>query len=286
MRAVDTKASRNIERTYEINLFLNDARRYEVRSSKEQIDLCVRAQRGDKKAQDELVHCNLLFIFSLCSKFAKGNGILDLIGVATIGMLNSIPLFKPNQGVNFLSYAVRGMTDEVMQYINADKIVINKFEAKYSARIRRIREDFFKDAERYPTEGELAALLELEGVQADEKNLTNFNFAYFSDVIGDDDSTLEECGQIAVATATEDAETLTDNNDTKTTIKRLLNVLDDRHHWERTITEMFFGINCDREWGLDDIAAQFGYSSERVRQIKNEAVAKMHARAARAKMTI
>ena len=286
MRAVDTKVSRNIERTPEVMMFLNDARRYDVRSSKEQIDLCVRAQRGDKKAQDELVHCNLLFIFSLCGKFAKGNDILDLIGVATIGMMNSIPLFNPNQGVTFLSYAVRGMTDEIMQYINADKLVNNKFEAKNSARIARIRESFYQDSERYPTEGELAALLESEGIMVDESKLSPFSFASFSDVVGDDDATLEECGQIAVSTATADAENLTDESDTKIAVKRLLNVLDDRHCWEKTITELFFGINTDREWTLDDIAAEFGYTSERIRQIKNQAVAKMHAKAAHAKMAI
>ena len=187
MRIIKTSDASRIERTAEITMFLNDARRYEMRSASEQIELCRRAKAGDEKARAELVHCNLLFMFSVCAKYANGNDILDLIGAATIGLLNSIQLFDEQPGVNFWSYAVRGMQDEIMQTVSADKLVVNKSEIRVSAKVAKLRERFYQSAERYPSEDELMALLESEGIDANEYHVKQMSFSSFSDVMGDDD---------------------------------------------------------------------------------------------------
>lgn len=283
MKTIVTRESRYTERTPEIEMFLREARRFTPHSIAEQKDLCMKAKTGDKKAQDELINSNLLFIFSVCQKYAKGNDVLDLIGVATIGIINAIRCYDINQGVSFLSYAVRAMQDEILQVINNNTLIVNKAEYKLRPKMIKLRDAFFQSAERYPTEGEMVALLEAEGMDSNEYQVMPMSFTSFSDVVGDDDATIEECGQIAVATATtNDGETAIQSTDNKIQIERLLDKLP---AIERRIIEGLFGINGPEE-PIDEIAERLGFTTERVRQLKANAIAKMHVMAKRAKLVI
>lgn len=267
MNTIRTSNPSTTERTPEVMMFLQDARRYEPRTAEEQIELCRKAQAGDEKARAELVHCNLLFIFAVCKKYANGNGTLDLIGAATIGLLKSIPLFDTNLGINFISYAVRGMQDEILQCLNADKPIVNKAENKLSTKVARIRERFYQDAERYPTDGEIIALLQEDGIDANEYQIQGFSYTSFSDVVGDDDATIEECGHIALATASEnEGENAFAAADAKSYVKRCLSVLP---RDDRKLLKMLYGIGCE-ECSMEYIASQFGVTTERIRQKKFE----------------
>lgn len=272
MKAIRTEQANRIERTPEITMFLNDARRYNVRSGQEQIELCRRAKAGDEKARAELVHCNLLFIFSVCAKYANGNDILDLIGAASIGLLNSINLFDENQGVNFLSYAVRGMQDEIMQTLNAGKLIVNKSEIRVSAKVAKLREHFYQTAERYPSEGELIALMESEGIDANEYQVRQLSFSSFSDVVGDDDDTLEECGKIALATAHENgADELTDAHDNG---KRLDIYFKALKPIEIKIMKLLYGIGCEA-LSVDIVAERMALTPQTIRNVQASCLYKM-----------
>ncbi len=53
----------------------------------------------------------------------------------------------------------------------------------------------------------------------------------------------------------------------------MLAILD---HRERTIIQLFFGIQTDRRHTLAEIGRTMGISRERVRQLKNRAITKLH----------
>ncbi len=53
----------------------------------------------------------------------------------------------------------------------------------------------------------------------------------------------------------------------------MLDILDQR---ERTIIQLFFGINTDRRHTLAEIGRTMGISRERVRQLKNRAISKLN----------
>lgn len=283
MKTIVTRESRYTERTPEVEMFLRDARRYTPHTIAEQKDLCLKAKAGDKKAQDELIHSNLLFMFSVCQKYANGNGVLDLLGAATIGMINAIRCYDVNQGVAFLSYAVRAMQDEILQVINTDNLVVNKGESKLRAKITKLRDAFYQSAERYPTDGEMVAILEAEGIYSNEYQMNPSSISYLSDVIGDDDATREECGEIAVATASRnDGEDIIQRSDSRIQLIRLIDKLSES---ERDVIECLYGIYGD-EMPIELVAAKRGVSVERIRQIKSLAIAKMHIMAERANLAI
>ncbi len=59
----------------------------------------------------------------------------------------------------------------------------------------------------------------------------------------------------------------------KTSVDDMLAILD---HRERTIIQLFFGIQTDRRHTLAEIGRTMGISRERVRQLKNRAITKLH----------
>ena len=274
MKTINCNTATRIERTREVTMFLNTARRYEMRSSAEQKELCRKAKNGDAKAREELVNCNLLFIYSVCTKYANGNDTLDLVGCATIGLLNAIDLYDESRGTTFLSYAVRAMQDEIYQELHLGKpMIVNKAEYKIGEKVRRIKERFFQVCERYPTDGEIVAELAEQGIDANEYQVASMSFDSFSDIIGDDDATREECGEIAVATATDNEyNSIAEQEDKKAKISRLLDCL---NPIERAVIEMSFGIGYDYEREIEGIASELYYSEENVRQIKIRALEKM-----------
>ena len=276
MKTIVTSVSNNISRTQEVTMFLNDARKYPTRSAKEQAELAVKAQNGNLNARRELIQCNLMFIFSVCSKYANGNDILDLISVATIGMDNSIDLFDAEKGVTFLSYAVKGMQDEIMQYLNKDNsLIVNKAASKLYTKVAKVRERFFQENERYPMASEIVSELAMQGIDANEYQVASLSFDSFSDVIGDEDATREECGEIAVATSSIcEYEKDVENESLHNNMEKCLSCLSNT---ERKVIEMSFGLKAEFEMCDDDIAAYFGMTQQRISQIKRDALAKMQA---------
>ena len=71
---------------------------------------------ADVKAQNDLINCNLRFIFSVASTFAKGDEVLDLVSAATIGAIDAIQSFDESLGTTFLSYAVHYMRLGISEY--------------------------------------------------------------------------------------------------------------------------------------------------------------------------
>jgi len=59
----------------------------------------------------------------------------------------------------------------------------------------------------------------------------------------------------------------------KRSVEGMLDILDMR---ERTIIQLFFGINTDRRHTLAEIGRTMGISRERVRQLKNRAISKLY----------
>ena len=273
MKNIRTEQATRIERTPEVTMFINDARRYKMRNSDEQKELCRKAQAGDVNAKKELVNCNLLFMFSVCSKYANGNDILDLIGCATIGMYNAIELYDESVGVSFLSYAVRAIQDEIYQYITTDDMITNKADYKLGAKSAKIKDNFFKTNERYPSESEIVELLAEQGIKASEYQVSRVSVSSLSDIIGDDDATADECGEVAMATASENECENTFNKEYVS--QRLETCFTALSVIERDIIERFFGIGYEYPQQVEDIAKEYDYCPERIRQIKESALVKM-----------
>lgn len=277
MKQIDTRVEQRIKRTATVNKFFADIRNHHHYSPQEQVEMCLRAQKGSQKDREELVVSNLSFIFSVCARYAEGDEVLALIGYAVEGMYKAIDMFNETYGITFLSYAIFWMQQCIMRYFDSTKPFIrNKKYLKYSTKIIRVTEQLTAQLERQPTRQEIIdELNKQESTNFQEEDVANVNYSYLDDIITDD-ITYESSEEFNAATATTNGvETVIKDDFNANLVAQMLNQLPER---ERTILEMSFGINYDKEYSDEEIAPLFDISAERVRQIRKQTCTKLKIR--------
>ena len=89
-----------------------------VLKESEKRELLERANRGDKRAREELVNGNLRLVLSVIQRFAnRSENMDDLFQVGCIGLIKSIDNFDITQAVRFSTYAVPMIAGEVRRYL-------------------------------------------------------------------------------------------------------------------------------------------------------------------------
>ena len=283
-RAIDVRCGSTKSRTMATELFMAEARKYNVLTADEELELINKAQAGDESAKTALVNHNLRFLFSLASKFAKGDEAMDLVSYATIGMYKAIDSYDATRGLRLLSYAVHWMRAEISEYYNGDaQLVRNKQQYKVAARSVRVNDKFFAENGRYPSEAELVEILNSEYNLELKKRSDVIRHSYTSlnSKIDEDGATLEEIGEVAMATACHnEVEDSIESEDRAHTLEKLLSTLPLRN---RMILEMSVGMGDYEGVERDDdaIAVELGLTRERVRQIRLKSLATLKDRAKR-----
>lgn len=273
MKDIRTNTPNRLERTHAVNAFLNDIRKYKTPTSEENTALAIAAKGGDQKAQDELVTRNQLFVFSICNNYASGEDILDLVSVATIGMIKAISGYDASKG-GFLTYAVNYMAAEINQYLFEVNPVVRRTNVHLIGnKANVVRREFYAEYGYEPTDDEVAELLEEKyGISVDAADVVKFNTSHFEDENGED-GTIEDSGEVAVRSASSNGyESTMEREDIAFKVSALMGVLSAR---EQEVIAKSFGIGCEYEHDLEDIATDLGLTKMRICQIRNEALSKL-----------
>ena len=271
-------------RTDNVNRFFADINRYPVIEKGEQINLAIAAQNGDENARQTLLNSNLRFAFSIAKQYAKGDAVLEITSVATIGMDEAIASYDATIGVGFLTYAVRVMRTHISEYIKETaETVVNKAANRLGSKANRASEKFFGENGRMPSEDELIEIIEREynTVVEGRHQLVKHSISSLDATIDEDGTTTAEVGEIATATATtNEIVAIAEAEDNAYKVDKLLSTLPIR---ERTILEMSFGLGEyeGREYEDEAIGEAIGLTGERVRQIRKRVLGLLKDRAAR-----
>ncbi|MDR1364938.1 MAG: RNA polymerase sporulation sigma factor SigK [Oscillospiraceae bacterium] len=87
-------------------------------SKQKENELLNLALKGDKKAKNQLVECNLRLVAHIIKKFhSKTDGSEDLISVGTIGLIKAVNTFKSDKGTRLSSYAARCIENEILMHL-------------------------------------------------------------------------------------------------------------------------------------------------------------------------
>ncbi len=95
------------ERTTDaMSLFLREVRRHPLLSREQEVELAKRIERGDLKAKDQLVNCNLRLVIANARKFSGQElPLLDLIQEGILGLIRAAEKFDWRMGYKFSTYA-------------------------------------------------------------------------------------------------------------------------------------------------------------------------------------
>jgi RNA polymerase sigma-32 factor len=247
---------------------------------------------GDLDAAGKLVLSHLRLVVSISRKYL-GYGLPhgDLIQEGNIGLMKAVKRFDPDMGVRLVSYAMHWIKAEIHEYILKNwrmvKVATTKAQRKLFFNLRSMKQGMKDEADAAdmhrntltPSEVETLAstlnvkreeVLEMETrlsggdvalePQTDDSEESFAPIAYLADESNEPSRVLETRGRDWLA---------------GDGIALALEALDARSR--RIVEERWLNVNDDASGGmtLHELAADYGVSAERIRQIEVAAMKKM-----------
>ena len=276
-----------------LDAYISAVNRIPLLTQEEEQQLGRRLQHdGDLEAAGRLVLSHLRLVVSVSRQYL-GYGLPqgDLIQEGNVGLMKAVKRFDPNQGVRLVSYALHWIKAEIHEYILKNwrmvKVATTKAQRKLFFNLRSMKQGF-KDEEDAQTHRETLTDAQIE-VMARELNVKREEVIEMEtrmaggDVLldpapGDDGE--EAFGPIAyLADASHEPTAVLESQqrDAMATdgIASALEGLDARSR--RIVEERWLKVNDDGSGGmtLHELAAEYGVSAERIRQIESAAMKKM-----------
>ncbi len=211
---------------------------------------------------------------SIAKQYAnQGVALEDLINEGNVGLIRAAKGFDETKGCRFITYAVWWIRQAILQALAEQsrivRLPLNRVGELY--KMGRATRELGHSLGRDPSTSEVAGELdvsreEVEGMMS----IHSTHLSLDSPVYEGSDKTFQEM-IASEGGVTPNEAVLVDA--LKTSVDDMLAILD---HRERTIIQLFFGIQTDRRHTLAEIGRTMGISRERVRQLKNRAITKLH----------
>ena len=250
---------------------------------------------NDLEAAGKLVLSHLRLVVSVSRQYL-GYGLphADLIQEGNVGLMKAVKRFDPEQGVRLVSYAMHWIKAEIHEYILKNwrmvKLATTKAQRKLFFNLRSMKQGFKADAAAADAATHRNTMSEHEiDVMARELNVKREEVIEMEtrmsggDVMldpGPSDDGEEAYGPIAyLADARHEPTAMIEAHQrdllASDGLAAALDVLDERSR--RIVEERWLKVNDDNSGGmtLHDLAAEYGVSAERIRQIEVAAMKKM-----------
>ena len=260
-----------------LDKYLVEIGRQPLVTIEEEIELAQAIRKGGpegEKAKERLVTANLRFVVSVAKQYQhQGLTLTDLIDEGNIGLVKAAEKFDETRGFKFISYAVWWIRQSILQAI-AEQSRIVRLPLNQSGALSKINQEinrFEQIHQRRPSVTELAELTQIDESKIEQTAKADSHHMSIDAPFGEDDDNsmadMLSSGEDSRTDKHVDYESLTSDLDNV-----LRNVLKDR---ELKIVKECFGIGC-QERGLEEIGAEMGLTRERVRQIREKSIAKLH----------
>lgn len=178
-----------------LQLFLNEASRYPLLASQEEVNLAKRFQAGDRAAREHMINSNLRLVVSIARRYqGRGLPLLDLIQEGTIGLIRAVDKFDYKRGYKFSTYATWWVRQAVQRGIanKSRDIRLPVHISERAGKIARAERELSGGLERVPSEDEIAEQTDLTTKQIGEVRASTKSIISLDRPFQDSESTLGE----------------------------------------------------------------------------------------------
>jgi len=258
--------------TDSLQLFLNEAGRYQLLTAAEEVELAKAIERGDKAARDRMVNSNLRLVVSIAKRYQGHDlSLLDLIQEGIIGLIRAVEKFDWRRGYKFSTYATWWIRQAVQRGVanKSRTIRIPVHVVEREQKIARAERELAQKFERPPTDLEVAKLAKLTPKHVRETRAAARTVASLDKPIGDGDASFGDL----VATGRSDVEEEVVVGLGETALRAAIEKLPDR---EKLVIKLRYGMDGDPDpMSLEQIGRTLGLTRERVRQIETKALTRL-----------
>lgn len=235
---------------------------------------------GDVDAARQLVLAHLRFVVHIAKSYS-GYGLAqaDLIQEGNVGLMKAVKRFDPSVGVRLVSFAVHWIKAEIHEFVLRNwrivKIATTKAQRKlfFNLRGSKKRLGRLTTAEADAVAGDLnvsvAEVKEMEG------RLAAYDAAFDAPAGDDEDSAYQAPAYYLEDHSGDPALKLEEDNWEANSNQRLYGALSDLDERSRDILSRRW--LADNKATLHELAAEYGVSAERIRQLENNAMKKIKA---------
>ena len=232
----------------------------------------------DLDAARQLVMAHLRFVVHIARSYS-GYGLPqgDLIQEGNVGLMKAVKRFNPEMGVRLVSFAVHWIKAEIHEYVLRNwrivKVATTKAQRKLFFNLRRQKKRLA-----WLTNSEVDAVADSLGVEAREvremeSRLTGHDMSFDPSDSDDDESAYQSPSNYLEDHTYDPALQLEASDQTENSSSNLHEALSQLDERSRDILQQRW--LSDEKVTLHDLAAQYGVSAERIRQLEKNAMNKL-----------
>ncbi len=259
--------------------YLDRVSRIPVLSREDEQALADRLARdGDVSAARALVMSHLRFVVHIARGYSGyGLPLGDLVQEGNIGLMKAVKRFDPTMGVRLVSFAVHWIRAEIHEYVLRNwrlvKVATTKAQRKLFFNLRKLKKNLA-----WLTPEETRAVAKDLGVEPSEvtemeRRLSARDLSFDPTPESDEDETYSPAAYLP-APDSNPADAVEEQEWDATTSRRLSAALEQLDPRSREILARRWMQDGEKST-LHDLAAQYGVSAERIRQLEANAIKKL-----------
>jgi RNA polymerase sigma-32 factor len=270
--------------------YVQTVNRFPVLSQEREFDLATRFKtKNDLDAARELVLSHLRVVVSVARGYT-GYGLpqADLIQEGNIGLMKAVKRYDPERGVRLVSFALHWIRAEIHEFVVRNwrlvKIATTKSQRKLFFNLRSMKKGL--EPLKPQQISEIAQQLNVSerDVVEMEGRFSGHEIALEPGNASDDDESYAPINYLADNAEHEPSQILETAEHERLQTSGLANALAGLDERSRRIVEARWLCEEGTAATLHDLAAEFKVSAERIRQIEQKAMSKMHTTLAQAAM--
>ncbi len=229
-------------------------------------------QKSIDSLKNEFIIRNLRLVVNIAKQYiGRGLPLLDLIQEGNIGLMKAVERFDYKRGFKFSTYAVWWIRQSILRALieqtRTVRLPVHVIEI-YN-KLNQSEKEITNVLGRKPDTSEISDNTGISSEKIENVYTALQDTISLNEPVGDDKTSL---GQYISDTSNLSPYEITEQKKMREYLLKILHTLTPK---EEMVIKMRYGIDCDRDYTLEEIGKHLSITRERVRQIEEKAIKKL-----------